>query len=181
MDQENFNTLRYGHLMILADADTDGKHILGLVLNLFHWKYPPLLARGYVKYLRTKIIDVKKGNQVIKFYSEHDYQNCKEATPNWKSWDHSYFKGLGSSEDKDIEDEFISPKIVQCFYDDLAPMAMQLAFHKKLADQRKEWIRNWQPDFKVEEMQMQPISAFINHEFIQFSIADVSRSIPRLM
>jgi DNA topoisomerase-2 len=69
---ENFQTLRYGHLMILADADTDGKHILGLVLNLFHCKYPSLLARGYVKYLRTKIIDVKKGKQVIKFYSNHE-------------------------------------------------------------------------------------------------------------
>jgi DNA topoisomerase-2 len=60
-------------------------------------------------------------------------------------------------------------------------MAMQLAFHEKLADQRKDWIRNWQPDFRVEEMQMQPISAFINHELIQFSIADVARSIPRFM
>lgn len=181
LEDENFKNLRYGHLMILADADTDGKHILGLVLNMFHCKYPSLLARGYVKYLRTKIIDVKKGNQIIKFYSNHEYEKWKAATPNWNSWDHAYFKGLGSSEDSDIEEEFRAPKIVQCFYDDLAPMAMQLAFHEKLADQRKEWIRNWQPDFRVEEMQMQPISAFINHEFIQFSIADVARSIPRFM
>lgn len=181
LEEENFKTLRYGHLMILADADTDGKHILGLVLNMFHCKYPSLLARGYVKYLRTKIIDVKKGNKMIKFYSNNEYENWKDSTPDWKSWEHAYFKGLGSSEDSDIEEEFRAPKIVQCFYDDLAPTAMQLAFHEKYADERKEWIRNWQPDFRVEEMQMQPISAFINHEFIQFSIADVARSIPRFM
>ncbi len=178
---ENFNTLRYGHFMVLADSDNDGKHILGLILNLFYCRYPSLLARGYVKYLRTKIVDVRKGNQMLKFYTNHQYEVWQKNTPNYKTWEHSYFKGLGSSEDSDIEDEFKSPRIVQCFYDDLSPMTFQLAFHKKLADQRKDWIRNWQPDFTVEEMDIQPISSFINHEFIQFSIADVARSIPRFM
>lgn len=181
LDEENFNTLRYGHLMILADADTDGKHILGLVLNLFHCKYPSLLARGFVKYLRTKIIDVTKGGQTIKFYSNNEYETWKTKTNDWDKWEHKYYKGLGSSKDADIAEEFKAPKIVQCFYDDIAPVSMELAFHEKLADQRKEWIKNWQPDFRVEEMQMQPISAFINHELIQFSIADIARSIPRFM
>ena len=181
LDDTNFQTLRYGHLSILADADTDGKHILGLVLNLFHCKYPSLLARGYITYLRTKIIDVRKNQQYLKFYSNHEYEEWKAITHDWESWDHKYFKGLGSSKDDDIVDEFKAPKYVQCFYDEMAPMTMQLAFHEKLADQRKDWIRNWKPDFRVEEMQTQPISAFINHEFIQFSIADVARSIPRFM
>ena len=95
---ENFKTLRYGHLMILADADTDGKHILGLVLNLFHCKYPSLLARGYVKYLRTKIVDVVKGTgknqQRLKFYSDHEYDLWRAQTPDYTKWHHSYFKGL---------------------------------------------------------------------------------------
>lgn len=181
LEEENFNTLRYGHLMILADADTDGKHILGLVLNLFHCKYPSLLARGFVKYLRTKIIEVSKGNQTVKFYSKNEYDTWKAGTANWETWTHKYYKGLGSSNKDDVADEFKAPKIVQCFYDDLSPMALELAFHEKLADQRKEWIKSWQPDFSVEELQLQPISAFINHEFIQFSIADVARSIPRFM
>lgn len=178
---DNYKTLRYGHLMILADADTDGKHILGLVLNFFHCRFPSLLARGYVKYLRTKILDVRKGKQVIKFYNTHDYEEWQKRTPNWKTWEHSYFKGLGTSEDEDIKDEFKSPKVVQCFYDDIAPKTMELAFHKKFSDERKDWIKNWIPDFGVETMEIQPISAFINHEFIQFSISDISRSIPRFM
>ena len=181
---ENFNTLRYGQLMILADADTDGKHILGLVLNLFHCRYPTLLARGYVRYLRTKIVEVKGKGKVFKFYNEHDYDEWKKITPDYANktkWDHAYFKGLGSSEDADIADEFRAPKVVQCFYDDKTPDAMQLAFNEKFADERKDWIKNWTPDFAVEAMEMQPISAFINHELIQFSIADIARSIPRFM
>jgi DNA gyrase/topoisomerase IV subunit B len=183
--EDNFKTLRYGSLVILADADTDGKHILGLIINLFYVKYPSLLARGYVKYLRTKIVDVRKGTgknqKVLKFYSDHEYDLWREKTPDYKSWHHSYFKGLGSSEDEDIAEEFQAPRVVQCFYDDKAPEALQLAFHKKQADARKDWIKNWEPDYSVEQMKLQPISSFINHEFIQFSINDVGRSIPKMM
>ena len=31
--EENIKTLRYGHLMIMADQDHDGSHIKGLVVN----------------------------------------------------------------------------------------------------------------------------------------------------
>ena len=68
---------------------------------------------------------------------------------------------------------------MQSYYDEIAPYAMRLAFDNKLTDNRKQWISQWVPDYTVENMQVQPISSFINHEFIQFSIADVARSIPR--
>ena len=176
---ENYETLRYGHLMVLADADTDGKHILGLVMNIFHCEFPSLIARGYITYLRTKILEVKKGGRKIKFYSQHEYDLWKEKTKDFKSWEHSYFKGLGTSEEADVEDESKNPKIVQTIYDEIAPYSMRLAFDKALTNNRKEWIAQWQPDYSVEQMMNQPISSFINHEFIQFSIADVARSIPR--
>lgn len=38
-DESNIKTLRYGHLMIMADQDSDGSHIKGLVINLIHSKY----------------------------------------------------------------------------------------------------------------------------------------------
>ena len=179
MDEENYKTLRYGHLMVCCDSDNDGKHILGLVMNYFHCKHPSLLARGYVKYLRTKILEVKKKGQKIKFYTQHEYDEWKAETPNYQEWEHSYFKGLGTSEDKDIEEESKDPKIVMTIYDEMTPYSMRLAFDKNLADNRKKWIQDWEPDFRVETMKMQPISSFINHEFIQFSIADLARSIPR--
>ena len=38
-DATNIKTLRYGHLMIMADQDTDGSHIKGLVINFIHRKF----------------------------------------------------------------------------------------------------------------------------------------------
>lgn len=176
---ENYETLRYGHLMVCADADNDGLHILGLVLNLFYCKYPTLLARGYVKYLKTKILDVRKGKQMIKFYTHHEYNEWKKVTPDYQKWTHNYFKGLGTNENDDIKDESQSPNIVMTTFDEYAAQSFHLAFDKTLADSRKTWISSWVPDYQVETLKIKPLSSFINHEFIQFSIADVARSIPR--
>lgn len=38
-DEDNIKTLRYGHLMIMTDQDTDGSHIKGLVINFIHREY----------------------------------------------------------------------------------------------------------------------------------------------
>ena len=177
--EENYQTLRYGHLMVLADADADGKHILGLIINLFHCKYPSLLARGYIKYMRTKILEASKGAMKKKFYTKNEYEEWKRETPDHESWELFYYKGLGTSEDTDIEGEARDPRFVVTIYDQYAPLSLRLAFDQKLADKRKEWIMNWNPDYSVEQMKVQPISSFINHEFIQFSIVDVERNIPR--
>lgn len=41
--EDNIKSLRYGHLMIMADQDHDGSHIKGLVINLIHKFWPSLL------------------------------------------------------------------------------------------------------------------------------------------
>ena len=56
---------------------------------------------------------------------------------------------------------------------------IDLAFSKKKADERKEWLRQFRPgtylDHNVDEI---PYSDFINKELILFSMADNIRSIP---
>lgn len=180
-DDENFATLRYGYLVILADSDDDGKHIIGLVLNLFHCRYPSLLERGYIMYLRTPILRVYQNRLCEKFYTYGEYLRWKEQHTDWQSWRHKYYKGLGTSKDADISDDFKAPRVVVSLYDDKAKAAFDLAFNDKLANERKKWIAEWQQVLDVEFIQQQPISEFINNEFIEFSIANLHRSIPRLL
>lgn len=177
----NFATLRYGALLIMADADVDGKHIIGLILLLFHCQYPSLLARNYVMYYRTPIIRVSKGNQVLKFYTQNEYNTWAAPITDLKPWKHRYLKGLGSSKDEEIKDDCKTPRYVNCFYDPDAPSTMRIHFDKKLSDMRKDLIGSWQPVLGVEDIQMQPISLFLNHEMIQYGIANIQRSINNLM
>lgn len=182
LEPNNFSRLRYGAIMIMADSDVDGKHIIGLILNFFYCRFPSLLARGYVMYYRTPILRVTFNRKTLKFYTDQEYQTWrKNNEANLKSWKHKYYKGLGTSKDAEIKDDFMTPRVVKCFYDVDTPAAMRLAFNKDFADQRKAWIGNWRHVLGVDNVQMQPISWFINHELIQFSIADTQRSIPKLM
>lgn len=177
----NFNTLRYGTLVILADADTDGKHIVGLVLNFMYCLYPSLIRRGYVMYLKTPILRVSHGTSVLKFYTEGQYENWKNKTPNSDKWKHKYFKGLGSSSPANVKEDVSDPHYVQCIYDNTTDQLMKMAFDDKLADDRKKWIASWKRMLEVEEIKMQPISDFINHDLVEYGVANVHRSIPSLM
>ena len=59
---------------------------------------------------------------------------------------------------------------------------VDLAFSKKKADDRKEWLRTYRPGiFMDHSMREIPISDFINKELILFSMADNVRSIPSVL
>ena len=49
--------LRYGSIVILTDADDDGKHIRALVINFIHHSYPALMnIDDFITTLETPII-----------------------------------------------------------------------------------------------------------------------------
>jgi DNA topoisomerase-2 len=59
--EESVKTLRYGHLMIMADQDHDGSHIKGLIINLIHWYNPSLLrVPGFLQEFITPIVKATK-------------------------------------------------------------------------------------------------------------------------
>ena len=176
----NFDKLRYGGITIMADSDVDGKHIVGLVINFFHCLFSSLLAIGFVKYYKTPTIRVARGNLSYKFYTKKEYDDwAKDNNINY--WVHDYYKGLGSSTNEQVKEDFTVRRIIGCYYDPLAPETIRLVFAKDQTNKRKEWIKNWDSIAPVQEYSIQPISHFINHEMILFSIADIQRSIPKLM
>lgn len=98
-DESNIKTLRYGHLMIMADQDTDGSHIKGLVINFIHHFWPTLLnVPGFLQQFITPIVKVSKGKKSISFFSLPEYQHWLESTGNnGKGYTMKYYKGLGVS------------------------------------------------------------------------------------
>ena len=55
---KDMKSLRYGSLMILTDADDDGTHIKGLIINMFHYLWPELLNFDFISYMTTPIVKV---------------------------------------------------------------------------------------------------------------------------
>ena len=98
-DETNIKTLRYGHLMIMADQDHDGSHIKGLVINFIHHFWPSLLdVPGFLQQFITPIVKATKGKQSKTFFTLPEYEAWKESTGNdAKGWKVKYYKGLGTS------------------------------------------------------------------------------------
>ncbi|KAF8912885.1 DNA topoisomerase II [Gymnopilus junonius] len=182
-DYNNTSSLRYGQLMIMTDQDHDGSHIKGLLINFLDHFYPSLLKLPeFLVEFVTPIVRVTKGKQRRDFFTIPEYEQWLEETPDAKKWASKYFKGLGTSSDADARDYFshMAKHMIP-----FAPTQegdrdlIDLAFSKKKADERKEWLRHFKPgtylDHRMDEI---PYSEFINKELILFSMADNIRSIP---
>ena len=64
---KNIKTLRYGKVVIMSDADLDGYHIKGLLINLFDTFWPELLKIDFLYEFVTPISKAKKG-KIEKFF-----------------------------------------------------------------------------------------------------------------
>lgn len=177
------NSLRYGSIMIMTDQDHDGSHIKGLIINFLDHFYPSLLKiPGFLVEFITPIVKCTKGKQELSFFTIPEYMTWKEQHNNGKGWRIKYFKGLGTSDSQDAKKYFRAMDKHMLPFDvtkDGDRELIDLAFNKKKADDRKEWLRQFRPgtylDHNIDTI---PYADFINKELILFSMADNLRSIP---
>ena len=188
---ENINTLRYGHIMIMTDQDQDGSHIKGLIINFLETSFPGLLqVPGFLLEFITPIVKVTvnrrgSGKQVIPFYTMPEFEKWRDTEGLTCRWTQKYYKGLGTSTDAEGREYFSAlDKHLKTFHalqgDD--QQLIDLAFSKKKADDRKEWLQGFEPGTHLDpDLEEIPISDFINKELILFSMADNVRSIPSVL
>jgi DNA topoisomerase-2 len=86
--------LRYGGVIALVDADHDGHHICGLLLNFFHYFWPELVALGYVNICSTPIVKISKGNDMLSFMNMNDFKHWEAQTHNAHTYKVKYYKGI---------------------------------------------------------------------------------------
>lgn len=82
---EDTSSLRYGHLLVMADQDYDGSHIKGLVLNLFATYWPSLLRIGFLQQFITPIVRVSRGNEQHVFFTMKEFHDW-EMQHRGESW-----------------------------------------------------------------------------------------------
>ncbi|KAJ0162016.1 DNA topoisomerase 2 [Colletotrichum tanaceti] len=186
-------SLRYGHLMIMADQDHDGSHIKGLLINFLQVQYPSLLQiPDFFREFITPIVKVwqgpnpKKPARLKSFFTQPQYEEWKELHKSELSrWHYKYFKGLGTSSNEDAQVYFTNLDDHLKEFDTMKPGEVELfdlAFSKKKADARKEWLGNFVPGtFLDHSTKSITYTDFVNRELILFSMADNMRSIPSVV
>lgn len=182
-------TMRYGKVLILTDADVDGHHIKGLLINFFHAFWPQLvLEDDFVTCLQTPIVKAFKGKTQKAFYSLAAYNQWKNRdNPTGqegraKGWTIKYYKGLGTSSAEEARDCFRRWENITFRADETTEQSIRLAFERERTHERKEWIQKCTgKDLFLAPDKTVPYTDFFNQEFVQFSIADNVRSIPNVM
>ena len=190
--EENRNDKKYGlragNIMIMTDSDKDGQHIKGLILCFINKYYPSLLQHfGTITDYKTKTISVKKGKQEIRFLYEYEFEEWKANTPDYDKWIVTYYKGLGTSDEKEVQDDWNNQKIVNFFKDKHADKNFHLAFHSSQSNQRKDWTTEYirrrdktvTPTSFIDDQPAQYISDFINEELVDYKAADILRHMPK--
>ena len=179
--QKNYESLNYGRIMLLCDSDSDGLHISGLIINLFHSMFPTVLHREtpFIINMKTPLVRVYKREEELCFYSAQEFKKYLKEHPTPGRI--KYFKGLGTSSDKEIKSSF-GRKVINYALDEDTDDNMKKAFDNKFSDLRKKWLEDYNPrgDWNYKDNVM-AISDFIDEDLIKFSIEDCKRSIPSLM
>mmetsp|Transcript_15374 Transcript_15374/g.31098 ORF Transcript_15374/g.31098 Transcript_15374/m.31098 type:complete len:1416 (+) Transcript_15374:116-4363(+) len=206
---ENIKTLRYGHLMIMADQDHDGSHIKGLVINFIHHFWPSLLdIPGFLLQFITPIVKCTKGKKTETFFTLPEYEEWKKSTGNdAKGWHIKYYKGLGTSTSSEAKEYFSNLDIHEIGFNTLSNDVIsvdddglegaqpdeitsgsgliEMAFAKSKVEERKKWLNRVQKNtfLNYSEAHSKGInySEFINRELVLFSQCDNVRSIPHVM
>ena len=179
--------------MIMADQDHDGSHIKGLLVNFLQVQFPSLLQiPGFFQQFITPVVkvwqgsDPKKPKNLKTFFNLPQYEEWKNEHANELSrWESKYLKGLGSSSSEDAQVYFTNLDQHLKEFGHMQPSEvdlLELAFSKKKADARKEWLGNFVPGTFLDHTSKSiTYTDFVNRELILFSVADNIRSIPSVV
>ncbi len=140
--------LRYGKVIILADADSDGLHIATLLSALFLKHFPALVEAGHVFVAMPPLYRVDVGKQVFYALDEEEKRLLLDKIEREKvkgQVNVTRFKGLGEMNPSQLRESTIHPdtrRLVQLTVDDASQTdaLMDMLLARKRAGDRKAWL-----------------------------------------
>jgi topoisomerase-4 subunit B len=145
---DNIDGLRYGKVVILADADSDGLHIATLLSALFLRHFPALVRAGHIFVAMPPLFRVDVGKTVFYALDEEEKRILLERIEKEKIRGQvsvTRFKGLGEMNPAQLRESTIHPdtrRLVQLTIDDALETRtlMDMLLAKKRAGDRKAWL-----------------------------------------
>lgn len=101
--------LRYGKILLCADADPDGASIRNLLIEMFWWLCPELILNGHIYTTMPPLFRITtKKNEYIYLKDENELNEYKNKHKNEKFLINRN-KGLGEQDSEELADALVNP------------------------------------------------------------------------
>ncbi len=108
-DDFDINKLRYGKIILMADADVDGSHIRILLLTFFFRHMRPLIEEGHVFLAQPPLYKVHKGKTVLYAFSDAERDRFIEQLGT-TGVEAERYKGLGEMDPEQLWETTMDPE-----------------------------------------------------------------------
>ena len=142
----DLSDLRYHRVCILADADSDGRHIATLICALFARHFPALVREGHVYVVMPPLYRLDVGKETHYALTEDERESLARRFAK-RRISVTRFKGLGEMSAKQLRETAMAPdtrrlvRLAMTEADDAYPVLDMLLAKKRAAD-RRAWLED---------------------------------------
>jgi topoisomerase-4 subunit B len=142
IQSSDLSGLRYNRVCLLADADSDGSHIMTLLCALFYKHFPYLVQAGHLYIAKPPLyrIDIGKNHYYAQDLEEKAMYEKKYAGKNLSV---IRFKGLGEMNPEQLRETTLAPEsrsLIKLYPEESSNEILDMLMGKKRAQDRKKWL-----------------------------------------